>query len=424
MTKDGHDAARAGFRGAIWDADRMPGCVSTSAHALRTFDGASTTGLLFARGGERTVVAVMHPREFTIAHYIVPEVLRAGCACWKQAPRSPGSDMRLEHEIALLDVAAGLRFLREQGFEKIVLLGNSGGAGLFSYYNEQALLPPEQRVKHTPGGRPTRLGEAALPQPDGIVLLAPHPGQGVLLMNSIDPSVTDERDPFSIEHSLSAFDPANGFRAPPESSRYAPDFITRYRQAQRDRVARIDAYCNALIGARGEARRTARATADASARIQAAHQHAFFVYRTDADLRCFDLSIDPSDRRVGTLWGRDPIASNYGSVGFARICTPESWLSTWSGLSSRAALARTLPSLQQPGLFLVYTGDNSVFPQDARELFTAVPSADMEFHSIRGDHHGRPLAPGESSGRLVAGKHLRRWLGERFPVAEQIEQDD
>ena len=72
------------------------------------------------------------------------------------------------------------------------------------------------------------------------------------------------------------------------------------------------------------------------------------VWRTDADPRCFDLSIDPSDRAYGTLWGRDPRASNYGAVGFARNCTPEAWLSTWSGLSSNAALAKTVPSIEQP----------------------------------------------------------------------------
>ena len=52
------------------------------------------------------------------------------------------------------------------------------------------------------------------------------------------------------------------------------------------------------------------------------HQQIFQVWRTDADLRCFDLSLDPSDRRFGSVWGARPMVSNVGSVGFGRICTP------------------------------------------------------------------------------------------------------
>jgi pimeloyl-ACP methyl ester carboxylesterase len=414
------DLVRAGFRGAVWDAGRMPAGVATSAHALRTADGATTSGLLFERGGERTVCVVMHPREFTIAHYVIPEVLRAGCACWKQAPRSPGTDLRLEHEAALLDVAAGVEFLRSRGFEKIVLLGNSGGAGLFAYYNEQALLAPARRIARTPGGRPVRLAEASLLPPDGLILLAPHPGQGALMLSSIDPSVVDEDDPYSIDEALSPFETANGFEPPPASSRYAPDFAVRYRAAQRARVERLDERCRSLIAERLEARRTAERTGSRAARIRAAHQHPFFVWRTDADLRCFDLSIDPSERRYGSLWGRDPIASNYGSVGFARICTPESWLSTWSGLSSNAALARTLPGAEQPILFIVYTGDSSVFPGDVRALFAAAGSADKEIEWVAGDHHGRPLEPGARGGRELAGERLSTWLAARFPVVAPV----
>src|SRR5690606_39403432 len=73
---------------------------------------------------------VMHPREFMACHYLIPDIVAAGCAAWSQGARSVGNDLRLEHEIALHDVTAGMAFLREQGFGNIVLLGNSGGAGL------------------------------------------------------------------------------------------------------------------------------------------------------------------------------------------------------------------------------------------------------------------------------------------------------
>ena len=70
----------------------------------------------------------MHPREYLPNNYMVPEYLTAGIAMWTQAPRSIGNDLRLEHETALLEVAAGIRHLRDKGFEKVVLAGMSGGA--------------------------------------------------------------------------------------------------------------------------------------------------------------------------------------------------------------------------------------------------------------------------------------------------------
>jgi hypothetical protein len=141
------------------------------------------------------------------------------------------------------------------------------------------------------------------------------------------------------------------------------------------------------------------------------------VWRTDADLRCFDLSIDPSDRAYGTLWGKDPRASNYGAVGFARNCTPEAWLSTWSGLSSNAALAKTAPYVQQPSLLIEYTGDASTFPNVARDIFISIGSTRKTHLRIRGDHHGRALSKDEELGRTVAGRKIVEWLQGTFNVS-------
>lgn len=158
-----------------------------------------------------------------------------------QHTRSVNNDLTLVHEQTLLDVAAGQVFLRERGFASIVTVGHSGGGPLYAFYYEQAGLPPEQRLVTTPAGCPVPLGTAVLPEPDGAIFLTPHPGQGNVLLDCIDPSVADESDPMSVDAELDPFDPANGFADPPSPARYSDEFLARYRQAQRARVARIDA---------------------------------------------------------------------------------------------------------------------------------------------------------------------------------------
>ncbi|MGE8451637.1 MAG: alpha/beta hydrolase [Pseudomonadales bacterium] len=414
MTERDKPQVTAGMRGASWDARLMDRPYQMVPYALGTADGQRTLGFLFtSTGKETTVVSLMHPREMAITHYLVPFVLDAGCACWVQGPRSIGNDLRLEHEIALFDIAAGMAHLRELGFEKLVLLGNSGGAGLYTFYNHQALTPREMRIAHTPGGRPTKLGELFMPEVDAFILVSPHPGQGKLLMSGLDPSVIDEDDPMQTDPTLDPFSKANGFDVDAGRGHYAPDFIERYRAAQIKRVARIDARAKEMLRTKHEARARVKAgsASDLDRRI-AAHAPIFEVWRTDADLRSWDITLDPSDRKTGSLWGRDPFVSNWGSVGFGRVVTPESWLSTWSGLSSNAALEKTIGALRQPTLLLEYTGDQCTFPADIRAIYDQIPAENKQHIRVRGNHHGMALSREEEPGQRIAGHHIVKWLRE------------
>lgn len=383
----------------------LPLDVGVSVHALQASDGAATNGFLFQRGRADVAVCIMHPREFLASHYAIPHLVDAGFAAFTQTPRAVGNDLRLEHEIALLDVAAGMQFLRAAGFRRIVLLGNSGGGSLYAFYNQQSLLAPDNRLATTPGGRKTGMRHADMPVADAVVLLSPHPGQGILLMNAIDPSVVDEDDAFAVDRSLDPFDTANGYGEPPGGASYAPAFVTRYRAAQRARIARIDERARTLI----DERRAAQRTGD---RRAGAHQQVFSVWRTDADLRNWDLSLDPSDREYGSLWGRDPFKSNWGSVGFARLCTPESWLSTWSGLTSHAALAKTAPAIEQPALMVQYSGDAALFPSDADMIFGAIGSTAKQRAKVPGNHHGLHSPRGQPEGRVQAMQLICDWISE------------
>lgn len=406
----------AGLRGASWDEARMAQPYKMTPHVLITQDGQRTLGFLFTRGGEKTVVCMMHPREMIVTNYLVPDVLDAGCACWVQGPRSVGNDLRLEHEIALFDVAAGVTHLKSLGFEKVVLQGTSGGAALYAFYNQQALKSPDQRIARTPGGRPTKLAELTMPVADGLIFVSPHPGQGALLMSGLDPSVVDERDPLMGNDSLDPFSAKNGFKRPPESSAYAPEFVAKYRAAQIARVEKIDAFAKELLKEKIAAKNRFKEKPSREDRLLGGYSPIFEVWRTDADLRAWDLSLDPSERKVGTLWGRDPVVSNLGSVGFARVVTPESWLSTWSGLSSNASFAKCASSVEQPALLLEYTGDNCVFPSDLDAIYNGLHTQQKSRFKVRGNHHGLALTPEEEPGQIKAGQHIQVWLREHFPT--------
>jgi hypothetical protein len=404
----------AGLRGTQWAEDALPEGTQLTVHALKTADGAGVTGYLFRRGGETTVVCAMHPREIVVTGYLVPEILKGGCAVWVQGARTPGNDLRLEHETAVQDLAAGQRFLREKmGYRYSVLQGTSGGGPLAAFYCQQQALAPSARIAHSPGGRPTAFDKAEMHAVDGMILISAHLGQGRLMMNVIDPSVVDETDPLQTDESLSAFNPANGFRRAPESSSYSEAFLTKYRAAQRTRVERIDAFARELLARKAKARARMKEQPDRRSAILAAYAPIFQVWRTDADPRCFDLSLEPSDRAYGSLWGANPIVSNFGSVGFGRVCTPEGWLSNWSGLSSNASMEACAPAISQPTLMIEYTGDNSVFPKDADAIFGWIGAQDKRRVKIHGNHHGKPIADGAPNGQLIAGETIRSWLAEK-----------
>ena len=398
-------------------ADGRPQATTTSVHELTTADGATVRGVLATVPGADTVVCLMHPRQDLTHHPMVPVLLRAGAAVWTQHTRSVNNDLNLVHEQALLDVAAGMVFLRERGFASIVSLGHSGGGPLYAFYLQQAALPPVERIAATPGGRPTKLADAEMPLTDGAVFLAPHPGQGALLLGCIDPSVADEDDPLSVVPELDAFSSANGFAEPPASASYSEGFLARYRAAQHDRVARIDAVARDSVARAGEARARFGKSGRAADRRRSLAPRIITVFRTDADPRTVDLSLDPNERPYGSVFGKRPDLINYGQVGFGRLTTPEAWLSTWSGLSSNADFVRCAPGVTVPTLFVELTGDQAAFPRDTRRMTDALGASDITHLPVRGTHFGGAIAPGEKTGNELAGAEIRAWLEARVDLA-------
>jgi hypothetical protein len=382
-------------------------------------DTGHARAILYTVARERTAVFLMHPRADVSSHYLVPSLLDAGYAVLTVQSRYFNNDEDCLHEALLADAAAGMHFLRAEGFEHVVLLGNSGGGSLFCFYQSTAQTAPPDRPTHTPGGTPYDLNGLDLPLADGLLLLAAHMGEGQFLMNAIDPSVTDESDPMSCDPGLDMYNPVNGFRRLPEESRYSQQWLASYRTAQRDRVARIDALAREQITA--NRLYADLASNDWFAELPVQQQIAIerrgatgrylMIARTDADPASLDLTIKPSQRGVGSLQGPRPDLQNYRPGYFAHCMTPEGWLSTWSGLSSRAALSGTVPGITIPTCLLGYSADNAVLPEDTERIYALSPASDKELHHIDGDHFGVG-----SKGKAAASQAVLAWLRERYPT--------
>lgn len=397
---------------------------------LYAADFGKSRGVLWlpSTGKPKTCVLMAHPRAEFGHHYSIPFWVEAGYAAFGFNTRYLNNDATMLHENLMLDLAAAIKFLREEeGFVRIVMLGNSGGGSLFAYYDSQARTPKGQRVASPPGGGPPDLNQFELPTADAFIILAAHPGQGMVLMNCLDAAVVDESDPFASNAALDMYDERNGFKAPPATSSYSKDFIEQYRAAQRARCARIDAIARRHIAEAGEARATMRADGFAGtpgehrnyvARRAMAPRY-LIVYRTQANPNYCDLSIDPSERVVGSIISPRPDLANYSAFGLGRIVTPDAWLSTWSGLSSYAKTAANLPKVLVPTLVVGANADQDIFLSDVRSEYEVSGASDKTLAFIEGAEHfmragGTKAHLGDPRPRLM--KTLVEWTRARFPA--------
>jgi pimeloyl-ACP methyl ester carboxylesterase len=321
-------------------------------------------------GRVRTGAIVMHPTSNFMGHYLIAPLAARGITCLGLNSRFAGNDTVLLMERVLQDLGAGVKFMRETlGCERVVLVGNSGGAALAAYYQAEAeRFTAETMVD----GEPSSIVAADLPPIDGLALCAAHEGRAHLLLRWLDPSLLDEHDALSRDPALDIYEPANWRADAGGRPAFAAAFLDRFFAAQRQRRDRIEAR---VIARLAELRATPGAPRD----------EAFIVHRTHADPRCLDLALDANDRAPGSVWG-DARAVNEAANAMGRLTSLTAFLSQWSS-RSRAGGPENLVRTSVPTLLLTYTADQSTFPSTRAAWLAAGGERIRNVDIVGGDHY-------------------------------------
>jgi pimeloyl-ACP methyl ester carboxylesterase len=347
---------------------------------LHTDPSAGPTGPAGLTNTANTAIIATHYNVDFSEHYLGPLMAARGVDFLGWNTRYRGNEPFFILEQALVDIGVGVRFLRERGYERVVLLGNSGGGSLMGAYQSQATDP---NITPTRG---MRLPEEVLDlaPADLYVSLNAHAGRPEVLTAWFDPSVVDESDPFAADPDLDLFQ---------QPLPLDPAFVARYRDAQIARNHRITRWAiDQLDTLRG------RGFSD----------RAFNLYRTWADPRMVDATLDPSDRTPGVCYAGDPKRANYSPAGIGLTNTLRTWLSMWSLAESQCRGAPHLARINVPALVIQFTADTGVFPSDAEAIFDALGSAEKTRHLIPGDHY---LQTPEDARDSVADR-IAAWIAE------------
>ena len=83
--------------------------------------------LLDQRCPRNVAYILAHPNVNYMHHYLMEPLHRRGRAVLGLNTRYIGNDVTLLMERVIQDLGAGVRYLREQGFERVIFIGNSGG---------------------------------------------------------------------------------------------------------------------------------------------------------------------------------------------------------------------------------------------------------------------------------------------------------
>ena len=333
------------------------GRINLEGQLLRPRDRLSSTAYLF-----------MHPTS-TLQLLPVPTALAdSGLHVLCAASRYPKNDSALIMEKVAVDLGRWVAYARDElGYDKVVLVGWSGGGSLSLFYQAEAESPS---ITHTPAGDPVNLAEAGLHPADGVIFIAAHLSRAETLTEWIDPSVRDELNPDDRDPYLDIYSPEC-----PNQPPFSTPFVADFREAQIARNRKITRWCKEQLDT---LRR--RATPE--------QERAFVVHRTMCDVRWLDPAIDPSGRKPNWCYMGDPRAVNVGPVGLARFCTLRSWLSQWSyDLSNAKGPKNAARITRTPVLQIENEADDAVPATHNPAIHRALATSDKDYVRIEGATH-------------------------------------
>jgi len=342
----------------------------------------------------KTVYVFMHPTS-TLQLLPMPTALAdVGLHVLCAASRYAKNDSALIMEKVAIDLGQWLRHAREVlGYERVILVGWSGGGSLSLFYQAQA---EKADVTHTPAGDLVDLTAEKLQPADGVIFVAAHLSRAETLTEWIDPSVTNELDPDTRNLALDIYSPECPAQPP-----YTAAFIATFRAAQIARNRKITAWCQEML------ERLRKANTGEMER-------AFVVHRTMCDVRWLDLSVDPNGRKPGRCYMGDPRAVNVGPVGLARFSTLRSWLSQWSyDLSNAKGPANAAKIRRTPVLQIENTADDAVPATHNPAIYAALATPDKRFLQIQGATHyyvGQPELLKQCTDTVLGWSREKRFL--------------
>lgn len=394
---------------------------------FRSEDGVRSRGILYLppQGNASTVVVSAHPESDTSFDWRFPHFAKAGIAGLGIHHRYVRDDTHLIMEEVMLDIAAAVRYLRkERGFKNIILLGHSGGGSTMAFYQSQAEKRPPHRVSATGSGDPPNLNEYDLPPGDGLIVSAAHWGRGWTVLHRLDPSVADESDPVSVIPELDMYNPENGFREPPEPSKYSPEFVRKYEAAQEARMQRLVAQAREYVREQNMYREMMKDPNFHKRPVwerimiqrRAVTERIMVIYRREASLKYTDLSLDPSDRVVGSNRGFKPHLQNYMGGFHPQPITPRAFLSSES-TASNVFLLKDIETVTVPTLVICGTADRNEWPSEQKKIYEAAGARDKEIIWIEGaDHPYLPSGPkaGKGDQREQTMRALISWIQKRY----------
>src|ERR1700719_427330 len=162
--------------------DRVPAILSfpDTARFTETYGFSSASGKVWLEGQyliprerpSKTLYLFMHPSSTLHLLPMPGALVGAGLHVLCAASRYPKNDSGLIIEKVAIDMGAWVKDARARGYEKVILVGWSGGGPLSLFYQAEAEAPS---IIATPAGDAVDLTRAGLEPADGVIFIAAHP---------------------------------------------------------------------------------------------------------------------------------------------------------------------------------------------------------------------------------------------------------